>query len=380
MDTVNGVRATQAVPDLVEAAAARHPDAVAVVAGAAALTYAELDARANRLACDLQALGVGPDDRVGVRLGRSLDLAVALVGVQKAGGACVPLDPAYPDDRLADLIADAAPVAVLDGGLGPLAGVAAPPPRAIGGEHLGYVIYTSGSTGRPKGVMLTHRGLVNHHLAVADLYGLGPADRVLQFCSIGFDASIEEMFPTWSGGGAVVFRPDDLPVLGRPWLAWLREQRITVMNLPTAYWHAWTRDVDRLGETVPECVRLVIVGGERALGPVCRTWARVSEGRSRWINVYGPTETTCMSTWYEADGAVSDADPPIGRPLANTTVKIVDGELLIGGAGVARGYLNQPGPTAERFVDGFYRTGDLVRQRPDGDLEYVGRIDDQVKI
>ncbi|MGI8807425.1 MAG: amino acid adenylation domain-containing protein [Acidimicrobiales bacterium] len=410
------------VADLLDAAAARAPGAVAAVADGQSLTYGELDARANRLAHRLQSCGVGPDAAVGVCLTRSLDLAVAVWAVQKAGGACVPLDPAYPDERLASMADDAGLVAVLT--RADLAGRllqgratvvrldtdaadwAAQPstaaPRATGPEHLGYVIYTSGSTGRPKGVLLTHRGLVNHHRAVVELYGLGPEDRVLQFCSVGFDASIEEMFPTWAAGATVVFRPEDVPLLGRGWLDWLGDQGVTVVNLPTAYWHAWARELDGAGWAVPEQVRLVVVGGEKAFGPAFRAWQRVAGGRSRWVNAYGPTETTCMSTSYEPPLAVDadDGDPPIGRPLPHTTVAVVDdslrpvpagvtGELLIGGAGLARGYHNAPELTAERFVawpegDGgaarMYRTGDLVRQLPGGDLEYVGRIDGQVKI
>ena len=406
-----------------EAGAARRPDAIAVEAGARSLTHAQLDGQADRLAHHLQGLGVGPDGLVGVCLERSLDMAVALVAVLKAGGACVPLDPSYPPERLAFMTGDARPVAVVTrAGLvsrlpatdAPVVCVdvdagrwadrpATPPPRSAGPGDLAYVIYTSGSTGRPKGVLLTHAGLVNHHRAAVALYELGPGDRVLQFCSIGFDASIEEMFPTWAAGATVVFRPEDVPLLGRAWLEWLRRQRISVLNLPTGYWHQWVRDLDALGEPVPDDVRLVVVGGERALGPAYRAWVGRSGGRCRWINAYGPTETTCMSTMYEPPGgSVPDGrDPPIGRPLPGTVVRVVDdtlhpvpagatGELLIGGAGLARGYLNRPELTAERFVEDaaaggspptrLYRTGDLVRQRPDGELDYVGRIDDQVKI
>lgn len=394
------------VVDLLEAAAARTPEAVAAESGGRALTYGALDQRANLLAERLRDLGAGPDRCVGVAAERSLDLAVALWGVMKAGAACLPLDPAYPIERLAFMIDDAAPAAVVGRQVPPGCGVplvrsaggggrAEAPPRAAGADHLAYVIYTSGSTGQAKGVMLTHGGLVNHHLAVADLYGLGRGDRVLQFCSLGFDASVEEMFPTWVSGATVVFRPEDVPLLGRPWVEWLGAQGITVLNLPTAYWHAWVRDLEARGETVPEAIRLVVVGGEKALGPAYRAWLRISGGRSRWINVYGPTETTCMSTFWEGGEPLGERDPPIGRPIPNTTVRVVDdrlrpaprgeaGELLIGGAGLARGYLNRPDLTAERFVtlgaERFYRTGDLVQPNPDGDLDYLGRIDDQVKV
>ncbi|MDQ4069782.1 MAG: non-ribosomal peptide synthetase, partial [Actinomycetota bacterium] len=405
------------VADLLEGAAAGHAGATAVVAGAYRLTYAELGARANRLAHHLRSLGVGREVRVGVCLERSADLAVALQAVLRAGGACLPLDPEYPADRLAFMVDDAGVAAVLTreslADRLPASSVpvlrldadeqawtgqpVTPPSRSSGPDDVGYVIYTSGSTGEPKGVMLTHRGLVNHHRAVVDLYGLGPGDRVLQFCSLGFDASVEELFPTWAAGGTVVFRPDDVPLLGRGWVEWLGDNRITVLNLPTAYWQAWTSDLTALGERVPESVRLVVVGGEKARGGPYRAWQRLSGGRSRWVNAYGPTETTCMSTYYEpAPGAAVHGDPPIGRPLPNTTLLVVDdrlqpvpggvtGELLIGGAGLARGYLNHPELTAERFVDvvggaRMYRTGDLVRLLPSGDLEYMGRVDDQVKI
>ncbi len=409
--------------DLFEAQAQRTPDAPAVVCEGRALTFAQLDVRANRLAHHLTGLGVGPDVRVGVGLGRSLDLAVSLLAVLKAGGACVPLDLGYPLDRLAFLIEDAAVAAILtDGdraaglpaGGPPLIRVdadadrwaalpATVPDRRVAADHVAYVIYTSGSTGQPRGVLLTHRGLVNHHRAAVDLYALGAPDRVLQFCSVGFDASIEEIFPTWASGATVVFRSDDMPILGRDWLGWLRSERISVLNLPTGYWHEWVRDLDRLSEEVPEGIRLVVVGGEKAQGAAYRTWLRVGGARCRWVNAYGPTEATCMTTVHERPPGdtgdfANEGDPPIGRPLPGTTARVVDehggpveggtGELLIGGIGLARGYLGHPDLTAERFVPDptgghgarLYRTGDLVRQLEGGELGFVGRMDDQVKI
>ena len=408
--------------DLVEAQAERTPSAVALLHEDEALTYAELDARANRLAWALQDAGVGPDVPAGLLLQRSTALAVGLLAILKAGGACLPLDPAQPPRRLAQMLDDSsAPVllsteallarlppsrarAIL---LDPVGDRDLPeigrypstrPPRSVGPRDLAYVIYTSGSTGEPKGVMLTHRGLVNHNVAVARLYGLAPGDRVVQFCSIGFDVSVEEIFPTWETGATLVLRPDDGPILGRPWLGWLRRTGVTVLNLPTAYWHEWVRDLERLGEQVPECVRLVIVGGEKALGSAYETWLGVGGDRVRWLNAYGPAETSILATVYEPPaGAVApkDRDPPIGRPMANTVVQILDGadegvgELLIGGVGVARGYLGRSDLTAERFVvDAFdgdhggrlYRTGDLARLLPDGNLEFVGREDEQVKV
>ena len=413
----------QTLADLVEAQAARTPSGVALVSGDTQLTYAELDARANRLARHLQDLGVGPDVPVGALLERSIELAVGLLAILKAGGACLPLDPSYPPVRLAQMLDNAdppvlltaeRPAARLSGYPGEVVRLdrdwpaiarhpATRPARDAGPEHLAYVIYTSGSTGEPKGVMLPHRGLVNHNVAVGRLYGLAPGDRVAQFCSIGFDVSVEEIFPTWASGSALVLRGDDVPILGTAWLDWLRRMRITVLNLPTAYWHEWVRDLKALGEQVPECVRLVIAGGEKALGSAYRTWLEVGGERVRWLNAYGPAETSVLATVYEPPARPAPPvgwDPPIGRPLANTTVRILDddgepatrgaaGELHIGGVGLARGYLGRPDLTAEQFVpdrfDGgpcarLYRTGDLARLLPDGNIEFVGRRDDQVKI
>jgi amino acid adenylation domain-containing protein len=404
---------------LFEAQAAATPDAIAAVAGAASLTYRQLDASANRLAHHLQGLGVGPEVVVGICLGRGLDLGVALLGVLKAGGACLPLDPAYPASRLAFMLSDASPLAIVTGdqdvgnlpdhqaqsvsvaGVGHLPSTR--PPREERPDGLAYVLYTSGSTGRPNGVMLVHRGLVNHARAAIGTYGLGPGDRILQFCSISFDISVEEIFPTWAAGATVVSRDDDLPILGRPWLDRLRSERITMLNLPTAYWHAWVRDLSGLGEKVPDAIRVVVVGGEQALGNVYRDWLGAGGDRPQWFNAYGPTEATVMATIHRAPraGTGDDGrDPPIGRPLPGVTIHLLDsalrpvpagevGEIFIGGAGLARGYLRRPALSAERFVpDPFsdepgarlYRTGDLGRLRPDGDLDFLGRADSQVKV
>ena len=399
----------------------RTPEAVAVEAGPQSLTYADLDVRANRLAHHLQDSGVGPDVLVGICVERSLEMAVGLLGILKAGGACLPLDPSYPPERLAFMLDDAAPAALLTQArlVGRLPAPAArvtcldtdwpdlarrpaeQAPRDAGPEHLAYVIYTSGSTGEPKGVMLPHRGLIAHHLAAAELYRLGPEHRVLQFCSMSFDVSVEEIFPTWASGGTVVLRPNDAPILGRSWLEWLHRRRISLLNLPTAYWHEWVRDLAAMGEAVPPSVGVVVVGGEKALGSAYRAWLEVGGGRTRWINAYGPTEASVMATVYEPPrGQPLDGDPPIGRPFPHVSAHVVDagghpvapgeaGELHLGGVALARGYLNRPELTAERFVpdpfsgrpgDRLYRTGDLVRQRPDGNLEYLGRLDDQVKV
>ena len=417
--------------DQVEAQVARRPDAAAIAAVDGSLSYAELDARANRLAHHLQALGVGSDVVVASCFERSLEMAVALLGILKAGGACLPLDPSYPPERLAVMLADsAAPVlltvqrladrlpaqqartVVLDAGGADLdRQPSLRPPRPVAPESLAYVIYTSGSTGEPKGVALAHRGLVNHTRAAVSLYGLEPSDRVVQFCSISFDVSIEELFPPWAAGATVVLRPDELPVLGRGWLEWLGDEKITVLDLPTAYWHEWCRDLRSIGESVPPGLRLVVVGGEKALGSAYRSWMEMGGDGVRWINAYGPAEASIMATAYEPvhPAAASPAregldvdgrDPPIGRPIPGATVRLLDergdpvregeaGEICIGGEGVGRGYLGRPALTAARFVPDpwsdrpgtrLYRTGDLGRWRPGGDLEFVDRLDHQLKV
>jgi aspartate racemase len=412
------------VHHLVERQAERTPSAPAVQCGQQILTYRELNSRANQLAGYLSKLGVGPDVPVGIFLDRSLDLAITLLAVLKSGGTCVPLDPQYPGERLAFMIEDAR-IAVLvtgdkllgkinsgtahtvclnqewnaiRGGKNQISAAVATP------KNLAYIVYTSGSTGKPRGVQLPHRGLVNHHVAATKIYGLEPGDRVLQFSSISFDISIEETFPTWVAGGTLVFRTDDTPLAASGFLRWVGEQRITVLNLPTAYWHELVHELsESKASALPESLRTVIVGGEKASSSAFADWLRVSRGRVRWINTYGPTEASVIATAYEptfSDPADVPASLPIGRPIANTQIYLLDqdlspvpvgaeGELHIGGDGVARGYLNRPEMTAEKFIaDPFsthpearlYKTGDLARYLPNGEIEFVGRRDFQVKI
>jgi len=410
------------IHELVEQQAARTPEAVAVSAAGNSLTYGELDARANRLGRYLQELGIGRDTPVGLCAERSPELLVGLLGILKAGGACVPLDPAYPEARLEFMLRDSgahvlltherlagrlsetgAREVVLDADWSVIEEQsAATLPSGGGPDDLAYVIYTSGSTGEPRGVMLTHRGLVNHALAVAALYGVRPDDRVLQFSSISFDISIEEIFATWLSGATLVLRSELVPMLGPEWLDWLRRERVTILDLPTAYWHAWVNDLWSARANLPECVRVVIVGGEKAHAQSYITWLGSGGDRVRWFNTYGPTEASVVATYYEGPSAAEavPADLPIGRPIANVEVYVLDrerqpvpvgvpGELYIGGVGIARGYLNRPELTVDRFIhDAFagnpearlYQTGDLVRYNSDGDLAFVGRSDHQLKI
>jgi pristinamycin I synthase 3 and 4 len=401
-----------------EAAALRQPGAPAAVWQGRALAYAELDALANRLARALRRRGVGPDVRVAVAMERGPELPVALLAVLKAGGAYVPIDPAYPAERIRYVVQDSGAALVLTH--------AATEARAAGAgaetlsidladeifrhedagalpddphpDALAYVIYTSGSTGRPKGVGVSHRSLAAHCEAVVRHFGLTAADRAAQITSIGFDISVEEIFPTWAAGGAVVFRPADVPSYGAGFLRWLAEERITVLNLPTAFWHAWVHDLAAADARPPASLRLLIVGGETAQPAALAQWRRMAPG-VRWLNGYGPTEATITATVHEP-AAAGEGDIPIGRPLGSSTALVLTdalhpvplgeaGELFLGGGGVARGYLGRPSLTAERFVpDPFavhpgarlYRTGDRARLRPDGELEFLGRVDAQVKV
>jgi amino acid adenylation domain-containing protein len=402
----------------------RTPDAVAVESEGRALTYRQLNDRANRLARELRERCVGPDVLVGVGLARSPDLAVALLGVLKAGGAFVPLDPDYPSERLATMLEDSrasvlltqeslqdrwpeaqAVVIRLDADWESICRHdAANLDRGATPEDTAYVIYTSGSTGEPRGVVVRHGGLVNHNLAMASLFELSPEDRVLQFSSLSFDIAIEELFPTWIRGATVVFRDEQAQLSPSEFSEWVARKRITVLDLPTVYWHAWVEGLAGLRLRLPDSLRLVIVGGEKASARRYADWCSIGGDRIRWINTYGPTEATVVATAFEPPGGsqAGTALPelPIGRPIAHTRVYLLDGhmeqvplglpgELYIGGENLARCYLHRAGLTAERFVpDPFsdrpgarlFRTGDRARWRPDGQLEYLGRVDYQVKI
>jgi amino acid adenylation domain-containing protein len=406
----------------VELVAAERPSGIAVVDAQRQLSYDELNSRANQVAHDLQKRGVGRGARVAICLNRSTDFAVALLGVLKSGAACVPLDPSYPEERLALMLADiAAPLVFTEDGFlqGPVPAntkvvyfsqqqelFAQEPrtnPEVAVPTDIAYVIYTSGSTGKPRGVLLHHAGLVNYSFAAAELYEMGRADRMLQFCSISFDAALEEIFTTWAAGATLVFRDDEISLEPGEFLDWAAKQRITVVDLPTAYWHEWVYALPTLSPKVPPSLRLVIVGGEKASPQAFSTWHKFVGNRVRWVNTYGPAEASICATSYEPKMQPGDEAPavlPIGRPFANTRVYLLDqhlnpvpvgaaGELHIGGVGVAQGYLNLPELTAEKFIaDPFsqvsgarmYKTGDLARYLPNGDLEFVGRRDNQVKI
>jgi amino acid adenylation domain-containing protein/non-ribosomal peptide synthase protein (TIGR01720 family) len=335
-----------------------------------------------------------------------------MLAILEAGAAWLPLDPSLPKARLNTLIEDARPRFVL----APSSLVTQAPGRAISLEveaplvppsgslsnAPAYLMYTSGSTGKPKGVVVPNCALASHAVATAGRYELAPSDRVLHFASLAFDVAIEEIFPTLLAGATIVVRPPgDVPTITE-FDALLREQQVTVVNLPASYWHEWVAEIDRGRVEISPHLRLVVVGSERLLPASLSAWTQNVGSRVRLLNAYGTTETAITSTVYDAglNAGRDAANVAIGKPLQGVRVYVVDsrmqllpvgvpGEARIGGEGIALGYLSQPGETAERFIpDPFqespgarcYRTGDRMRWRPDGNLEFLGRLDEQIKI
>jgi amino acid adenylation domain-containing protein len=390
---------------LFEARAAATPEAPALVFGGERLTYAQLNARANRLARRLAARGVGPETLVALALERSPEMVVALLAVNKAGGAFLPVDPEYPEARRRWMLEDSgARVVVTTSGLAaglPETGAAVVALDRITGEieaeddsnhsvevdpeNAAYVIFTSGSTGRPKGVVVPHRGIGNLAAAQRDAFAVTPESRVLQFASFSFDAAVAEVAHALLSGAALVMaRPEHA---GPELLNLMRNEAVTVATLPPLLLAA----LPEAG--LPE-LRTVVSAGEAVPAEVVARWGA---GR-RFVNAYGPTEATVCAT--VSINPSTGGRPPIGKPIANVRTYVlgartspvpvgVPGELYVGGIGVARGYLGRPALTAERFVpDPFstgaggrlYRTGDRVRWLGAGELEFLGRVDQQVKV
>jgi len=409
------------VHNLFEAQVARTPNAIAAEFKGERFTYAELNARANQLANYLRACGVGSETLVGVSVPRSLEMLVAILGVLKAGGGYVPLDPKYPCERLQFMISDAGLAMVItkrelaadfadgttllciDSDWELIASYDDENPTANAApNNIAYVIYTSGSTGNPKGVAIEHRSLANFTNAATAAYEIKPEDRVLQFASLSFDLSAEEIYPALTHGATVVLRTDDMISSPRDFLRCSDEWRISVLDLPTAYWHELSDALATQDLKLPETLRLVIIGGEKASPDRVGAWHKHVGDKVRLVNTYGPTETTVAVTICDlkSDQRIATGIIPIGRPMANTSVYVLDqalqpvpigvaGELHIGGPGVARGYLNRPDLTAEKFIrnpfrtdpeDRLYKTGDVVRYCADGNLEFLGRADNQIKI
>ncbi|QKG84494.1 amino acid adenylation domain-containing protein [Kroppenstedtia pulmonis] len=394
-------------PDLFELKVLENPHHSAIRYQSQTISYNELNERANRLAHYLQEHGVGPETLVGICMERSPEMLVGVLGVMKAGGAYLPLDPSYPAERLVYMTEDAGISLILTqakllGELPPLQAELLPldreesriarypaknPSRSLSHHHLAYVIYTSGSTGRPKGVMIEHRGLCNLIHAQMDFQKITAKSRVFQFASLSFDASVFEIFSTWAAGATLCLVPQADILPGPHMTRLLKSLGVTHATLPPTV-------LPLLAEKELSELQVLVSAGSSCPAEVARRW---SEGRT-FINAYGPTESTVCATFQVCDGG--DRPPSIGYPIANTQVYILDdygqpvpqgvtGELYIGGDSLARGYLNRPELTRERFIPNpfhpeqegrLYRTGDLVRYRREGDLEFIGRRDDQVKI
>jgi amino acid adenylation domain-containing protein len=398
------------VQALFEEQAERTPEATAVVCDGESITYAELNRRANGLAHYLRSQGVGPDVLVGVSAGRSAEVITGLLGILKAGGGYVPLDATYPAQRLRYMIEDAGVKLLLTGrgpredwGVQGLQVVSVEeassagarlgrvnPPRVADADNLAYVIYTSGSTGRPKGVAVRQASLVNVITWYWRVYGVGPGDRVSHVASLSFDASAFEIWPALTSGAALAIAGEDARIEPARLLEWLKREGVTLCVMPTALAEA------ALAERWPDgmALRWLHTGGDRL--------HRLDVGSRSWqlANHYGPTETTVVATQSVVGSVEEGKLPTIGRPIDNGTGYVLDrrmnlvpvgarGELYVGGAGITRGYLGRAGLTAERFVPDpisetpgarLYRTGDLVRHLPDGELDFIGRMDEQVKL
>nr|AGH69808.1 non-ribosomal peptide synthase [Nostoc sp. 'Peltigera membranacea cyanobiont'] len=415
------------IHELFEEQVTRSPDAIAVILEGEQLTYRELNKQANRIAHHLRALGVGPEVLVGICLERSPLMVVGLLGILKAGGAYVPLDPAYPSERLAYMLSDSqVKVLLTQEKLASSLPVSAAqviclhsdwqnigthseenPLTEVKASNLAYVIYTSGSTGKPKGVMIEHRSIVNFTSSAVTIYNITQSDRVLQFASIAFDGAAIEIFPCLSAGGTLVLRTDEMLVSGSRFVQRCREWEITMMDWPTSHWHQVMVELAATEQTLPESLRVVSVGGDAVLPETLKLWQSCVNGLAnppQLLNGYGPTETTAVTTYYELSEFIAKNPAascvPIGTPIGNVSTYVlnhhlqpvpigVPGELHIGGLGLARGYLGRPDLTAEKFIPNpfsnepearLYKTGDKARYRPDGNIEFLGRIDHQVKI
>ncbi|WP_334190225.1 amino acid adenylation domain-containing protein, partial [Noviherbaspirillum sp.] len=393
-----------------------RPDKAAIRCGDTELSYQELNAQANRLAHHLRRHGVLPDSRVAICAERGPEMVVGVLAVLKAGGAYVPLDPAYPAERLAFMIKDSAPVAMLINGAVPDAlradlpelrlpvfdlkadtlrweSEASENPDCVAvdlrPDHLAYVIYTSGSTGKPKGVMVEHRSVCNLVAAQRSTLDIGPDAEVLQFASFSFDASVFELVMALCNGAVLHMPEADIILAGRTLADLVERHAISHLTVPPVVLAGLPDDVQL------SSVRTLIVAGDASSAELVRRWGR----RRRYINAYGPTENTVWASLHVCDPDF-DQSPPIGRPIANTRIYILDprgepvptgviGEIHIAGNQVARGYLNRPELTAERFVPDLfagdpaarmYKTGDLGRYNAQGEIEFIGRNDFQVKV
>jgi amino acid adenylation domain-containing protein len=393
-------------------------DAVAVIGATDRLTYRQLNQRANQLARYLRDHGAGPEIPIGICLDRTPEAIIAILAVLKSGSAYLPLDPHHPPQRLAHMLSDAAALLLITDRqqarqLPEHTGTTiyldtiwpelsryddSNPDNTNKPSNLAYVIYTSGSTGTPKGAAIEHRSAVNVIRWLGEEFALGPDDRMLQFHELTVDTSVEEIFPTLAYGAALVLRPSAMIDSAEAFVKVCADTAVTILDLPAGYWHELTTGMSRRGVTLPPTVRLALVGGEKPLPDRIRLWREIVGARVTLLNTYGPTEGTILSTRCEIGLDPMLDKVPIGRPIPNVQAYVLDryfnpvpvgvtGELYVGGANLARGYLGRPVLTADSFVPHpfengrrLFRTRDAVRRLPDGMLEFVGRQDRQVKV
>jgi len=403
---------------LFERQVAQTPDNIAVVFEQAQLSYRQLNEKANQLAHKLLAHPALKDTHnplIAICVERSLEMLIGLLAILKAGGAYVPIDPNYPAERIAYMLNDsAAPVLLTQGKLQAqlpetesavvyldethFASQAQYNPRLQSQPNdLAYVIYTSGSTGQPKGVMIKHCSISRFtQISAETLYGISAQDKILQFASFSFDAAAEEIYPALTKGATLVLRTPEMLNTTETFLNICAAQRITILDLPTAYWQQLLNE-EAIEQLWPDTIRLLIIGGEATTQSATEYWHKKLSQRTRLINTYGPTETTVVVTTFTFTG---NSQPlPIGKPIPDTRIYLLDarhqiqpigipGELCVAGMGLAHGYLNRPELTAKKFIEvelfgqteRIYKTGDLARWLPDGNLEFLGRIDNQVKL
>ncbi|WP_217145915.1 non-ribosomal peptide synthetase [Streptomyces sp. AC627_RSS907] len=409
------------VHHLVEAQASLTPHAVAVAGNGGTLTYRELDERANRLAHLLVAGGAGPERLVGVVMGPSSHLLVTMLAVWKAGGVYMPVDPSLPRSAAETMLTDAGACLLVRDGSTAVTPVGVPvvdldqvdlssgpdsaPTPAVDPANLAYCVFTSGSTGKPKPVAVAHASFAHHAVSLRDELKLGPSDRVLQSTAIAFDAALEEIMPAWAAGAAVVM-PEQRHFTSREFTDLVDRLAVTMVSLPSAYWHQWVDDLTAGLVRLPASLRTVFIGGDKILVDKLAAWARIPGAQAiDWVSDYGPTEATISVALHRPDEDLSGTDRsdyalvPIGRPFAGAVFHILDsdlrpvpdgtpGDIWLAGPPLARGYHAAPAATADRFLPDpqgppgarMYRTGDRGSRRGDGTLLFLGRSDRQVKV